>query len=1298
LRSADGGATWTLIGGSIDGITGNHSFVGLGVAGFAWSDVNSRLVVTALSDSLEGEIVGAVDPRNSVRGLYYSVDAGVTWQMSVVMDGSQTVQTPMPTGGNVGGNAATAVVWNPLRKRFYAAIRYHGYYESTDGATWSRLAQQPGTKMTLAICPTEPGTTGNPNCPVFRGALAVQPTSGDLFALTVDSSNLDQGLWQDVCASTGTGCGGAVSFSKRLPSTALEIGGGNAAIPQADYNLALSAVASGFGTATPDTLLFVGAADLYRCSLNAGCSLRNTTNATNGCAAPAGVAGAQHALATMTMASQALVYVGNDGGLWRSTDGVNQQATPCSSDDASHFQNLNSGFGSLAEVVSFAQDPTDASTLLVGLGANGSAGTSSAASAGAWRQLSAGEGGSVAIDPADPQNWYISTAAGVSIRQCSSGSACTAASFNGTPTIGLPQTLNDVSLIDPPWLLDPALSSDILIGTCRVWRGPADAAGWSSANAISPLLSGPQNSACGGNPVLRSLAAAGPLSGAMAAQDSGSTILYAGMAGGVDGGGAAGGHLYSTQAGATAGSATAWTDLTDGTVSNGGGQFNPDGFDVSSIATDAHDATGKTVYATIMGFGIAHLYRSTNAGASWANISSNLPNAPANSVVVDPNDANTLYVALDTGVYVTTQVTTCTSSSCWSIYGVGLPNAPVTQLAVAGAMNQGGELRAGTYGRGIWQIPLLSTATAQASMTLTPMSLSFVAQAVGTASTAQTITVTNTGAAPLTITSIVVSGDFHETDTCVAALISVNGTCVIQTIFLPAVMGTRSGLMTVFGNVIGGQATAALTGDGTAPTSIVLTPVALYFPATSVSVASPAENITISNTGMTTATVGVPALTGDFRISINTCSSSLAANTGCTVAIVFTPTASGTRSGQLTLTDSVGTQTASLQGTGTSAATDGLSPMSLAFAAQQLGTVSAAQQILLTNTGDVALTLIGAVISNGDFTAVNACGNSLNGHSICSIAISYVPKSVGNETGVLIVSDQFGRRTVALSGVGVAGPGVSLTPMLGLSFSPLGVGLVSTGQAMTLTNHGKTTLAIAGFVATGNFVILPAGSTCGTALAVNSACVLQIAFAPAGPGALFGSLTVTDDAVTSPQMLSLAGTGVDFSLAAGNSSATIKSGQSAVYPLLLTSVSGVPGVASFTCSGVPANATCLIVPSTVSLGTGTVLATVTIATGTAAAAVLPSNGRSTWIALLLPFGIGIGVLGSRRRSFIGPVASLIILCGAGTIVSCGTSRVIPIQNPASPTGPASPSGTSTIVVSASSAGLVRTVSLSLTIQ
>ena len=477
----------------------------------------------------------------------------------------------------------------------------------------------------------------------------------------------------------------------------------------------------------------------------------------------------------------ALVYIGNDGGVWRSTDGVNEQGAACSADDATHFQNLNGGLGSLAEVVSFAQHPTDAGTLLVGLGANGTAATAGGSTAATWAQISAGEGGTVAIDPGNPSLWYVSTAAGVSIRQCSNGTACAAADFAGAPTIGSAQVGGDDSLVDAPWLLDPALSSELVIGTCRAWRGPAGSGAlWSSANAISRMFGGPQNAACSStNPVVRSLAAGGR--GERCDQCSG-----CGVAGAVCGyGWRVGWRRESGRAsvcydGCGDGEQQyGWSDLAASPVANDladAGQFNPGGFDLSSVVVDSHDATGGTVYATVMGFtgngtNAPHVYRSTDAGAHWSNISSNLPNAPANSVVVDPNDANTVYVAMDTGVYVTTQVSNCATANCWSVYGTILPNAPVIQLAAAAGMPTGdgrtGELRAATYGRGIWQIPLLTAATsAQPGMSLSPTALSFAAQAVNTVSAPQTVTVTNTGNAALTVSQVAVTGDFTETDTC----------------------------------------------------------------------------------------------------------------------------------------------------------------------------------------------------------------------------------------------------------------------------------------------------------------------------------------------------------------------------------------------------------------------------------------------------------------------------------------------------------------------------------------------------
>ena len=62
--------------------------------------------------------------RDQLALLQKSFPPGVTWQMATIEDGSQFVQRPLP--GGAPGNAATAVVWNPVRKMFYAAVRFMG--------------------------------------------------------------------------------------------------------------------------------------------------------------------------------------------------------------------------------------------------------------------------------------------------------------------------------------------------------------------------------------------------------------------------------------------------------------------------------------------------------------------------------------------------------------------------------------------------------------------------------------------------------------------------------------------------------------------------------------------------------------------------------------------------------------------------------------------------------------------------------------------------------------------------------------------------------------------------------------------------------------------------------------------------------------------------------------------------------------------------------------------------------------------------------------------------------------------
>ena len=1361
LRSTDGGLTWSIIQNSHDGVGGNHSFVGEGFAGFAWSSTTPGLVVAAVAQSARGAIVNASNAGYSVQGLYYSTDAGVTWQMSTIQDGSQVVQSSQSNFANYEGNSATAVVWNAVRQRFYAAVRFHGYYESADGLTWTRLANQPGVNLTTTNCPVNAGNAGSPACPIFRGALAVQAQTGDIFALTVDLNNQDQGLWQDVCAKTGANCAsGTVAFASQLNSTPLEVGAGNKEIPQGDYDLWVAALPAGGASSTAnDTLLLLGTEDIFRCTLAGGCSLRNTTN-TSTCSS-AKVAGSQHGVDFLPApggTAQPLVYFGNDGGLWRSTDGVNQQAAVCSPDDATHYQNLNSGLGSLAEVVSVAQHPGDATQLIVGVGSNGSATSVGAATlTSPWPQLSTGEGGVAAIDAMNPFNWYITTASGININQCTSGTSCTAANFLAAPVIGAPQVSNDEALLDAPYMLDPAQNANLILGTCRVWRGPASGgSSWSGGNVISPMLDGAQRPSCSGNSLIRSLAAGGPAATNAINQNTGSKVIYAGMAGLLDGGGLFGGHLYTTSAADTANSSTQWTDVSHSPVTNdavNGGKFNPGGFDISSVMVDPHDATGMTVYATVMGFsgsGVSapHVYRSTDGGAHWVNISGNLPNAPANSLVVDPNDANTVYVALDTGVYATQQVTTCSTATvnCWTVFGVGLPNAPAIQLA---AITGGGNslLRVATYGRGLWQIPLLTTPsqTGTAAMQLSPSSLMFGSQAVQTLSAPQTITVTNTGTGVLTISSLAASGDFRETDNCISSSPIAPGlTCTVQVTFLPSATGTRTGTLTIYGDVSGGQATASLTGTAVPGANVVLTPLTLTFGNTQVGSASAVQNITVSNLGSTQVGLQVPVVTGDFKITANTCTAVLPAGVGCTVSITFNPTVTGTRAGTFSITDDAGTQTASLSGTGFSAATDGLAPLALTFAPQQINTTSAAQQVTLTNTGDAALTLIAAQITQGDFTAVNSCGNSLAGHASCTISVSFVPKNIGAESGLMTVTDEFRTQTVVLNGTGIAPPGVSLAPASPLGFGTDGVGVVSQPQTVTLTNNGGVALMIQSLTASGDFSVLSGANTCplgGTVgLAPNASCTLQVVFAPTGVGTRNGLLTVQDNAPSSPQSMQLVGTGVDFQWQAnGQTDVTVTSGQPAGYSLTLAPAVGIglqngQALAAISCAGVPVNATCLLSTQNADLS-GNTTVVVTVTTGVLTSSLQPPVGLPQYqhplqgfgpalLAMAWPLGL-LGwarrygevrflrqrlsgdVEGSRRRDGNAAwrsmrVPGMCVLAGSLLLaLGCGSGRLIPGTGNGGSSGAQSsptPPGTYHLTVTATYAGLSRVEPLTLVVQ
>ena len=94
------------------------------------------------------------------------------------------------------------------------------------------------------------------------------------------------------------------------------------------------------------------------------------------------------------------------------------------------------------------------------------------------------------------------------------------------------------------------------------------------------------------------------------------------------------------------------------------------------------------------GSSIGHVWRTANAGATWTDISGNLPDIPCNAIALQSTGA--IYVGTDVGVYVTTNL-----GASWSQFGTGLANATVLDLEINETT---GILAAGTHGRSMWTI------------------------------------------------------------------------------------------------------------------------------------------------------------------------------------------------------------------------------------------------------------------------------------------------------------------------------------------------------------------------------------------------------------------------------------------------------------------------------------------------------------------------------------------------------------------------------------------------------------------
>lgn len=407
-----------------------------------------------------------------------------------------------------------------------------------------------------------------------------------------------------------------------------------------------------------------------------------------------------------------------------------------------------------------------------------------------------------------------------------------------------------------------------------------------------------------------------------------------------------------------------------------------------------------------------------------------------------------------------------------------------------------------------------------------PTSLTFGNEDTGMSTAPQNVTITNFGSAPLDFNSVTATPGFVPGNACGSSLQG-GSSCTISVSYAPTVTGPDNGRLTISDNAFTGTQTVALSGTGTAPVASV-SPTAVPFESQALNTTSGGQVVFLNNTGtgpLFFSGAGIAA-SGDFA-QTNNCGSHVLADTSCEITVTFTPTATGARTGNITVTDNAGTQTASLTGTGANAApTVFASPESLMFPTQLLKSKSAAQSVTLTNSGASAVSVTSVAI-NGDFAKTGSCPTSLGAGKSCTLKVTFTPAAAGTRTGALTFNVSTGAVSVLLTGTGAStATGWLVVSPASFAFNNGYVVGDNPSQDFTVTNTNSVPAGITRIGLSGSTTFTQTNN-CGTSLGPNASCTITVTFVPTVVGTVTGTLTVTEGAGTAHKV-PLSGTaGID---------------------------------------------------------------------------------------------------------------------------------------------------------------------------
>jgi uncharacterized protein (TIGR03437 family) len=652
LKSTDGGATWTQITGPVTTVDPRMpAFLNVGFTNITINPANSSVIFVATGGTFEGNHNSVPIPATvSQVGLWKSTDSGNTWR------------NVDPSGTNGGTRCHDIIIDPQNNNRVYAAMRLTGVFRSNSGGepgTWTRLTgglPEPGSA---------PANTNFVRINLASGPPIAPSTATTLYAAYAGRDSNLLGIWR----STDGGENWTQVSTPQRPG-------------QANYNLDIAV------DPTDGRIVYYGTSTN---NLNRGGTLwrsRNGGDSWEDISLGDGVTGGLHPdthQIVIAPSNRNILFTGNDGGVWRTN---NATASTVS------WRQLNNTLA-ISQFMSVALHPTNANLLIGGTQDNGTLRYQGDVS---WDFVDFSDGGAAVIDQSNPQVMYHtyfnvnnqdSLGAVIGPAVSTSGGALGSWFFRGcqdcTAQPGGFNPADRVAFYAPLALntgFTGANGNVVYFGTHRLYR--------SSNRAITWTGLGPSGDNFGadltkGQGVITTIAAHPSLDNA--SSPPGEVVWV----------GASDGLVQVTSNAGSLGGAT-FSNVTKSPLPN---RF------VSEIALDATNRQRAVVvfsgFNSVTPSTPGHVFLTNNLGATWQDISGNLPDVPVNSVALHPTLTNTIYIGTDLGVFQTTD-----GGATWIRLSAGMPRAATFSVRYHTASNT---LFAATHGRGVFKLTTARSAT-----------------------------------------------------------------------------------------------------------------------------------------------------------------------------------------------------------------------------------------------------------------------------------------------------------------------------------------------------------------------------------------------------------------------------------------------------------------------------------------------------------------------------------------------------------------------------------------------------------